>query len=127
MRKFFILCLLGISLTLLLGRFAFAHCGMCKDSLAYAQEGTVETIKGKIICLGCTLKKEQGAKAQCSIYGHINGLRTADGKIWTFLENDNSTKLINDHDLAGKTVEIKGKKFEDANYIEIESYKILEE
>ena len=31
-----------------------------------------------------------------------------------------------DHDLAGKEVEIKGKKYEDAHYIEIESYKVKE-
>jgi len=127
MRKISILGLLMLSSIFFLNSIAFAHCGICNQSLSYAQEEkSSDTIEGEIICLGCTLKKEQGAKAQCSIYGHINGLRTADGKIWTLLENDNSTNLINDHGLAGKIVEIKGRKLENANYIEVESYKILE-
>lgn len=104
-------------------------------SQALAQEQTQEvvtqataiTIKGKIICLGCTLKKEQGAGAQCSIYGHKNALLTADGKIWTILENDASTELINSHEYAGKEVEITGKEFTDAQVIEVESFKVIEE
>ena len=106
---------------------AFAHCGVCGvGEAAPAQAKSADSIAGKVVCLGCTLKKEQGAKAQCSTYGHKNGLQTPDGKIWSFVENDSSAKLIGDHGLAGKSVEVKGKNLDNANYIDVESYKVSE-
>lgn len=100
------------------------------SSIGFAQEETkekYETIQGKAVCFGCTLKKEKGAKAQCSIYGHTNAIRTKDGKIWSILENDKSTELINNHGYAGKDIEIKGKKIKEAQTIEVESFKVLSE
>ena len=100
------------------------------NTLGFAQEKAkdeYEIIKGKVICQGCTLKKEKQAKAQCSIYGHINAIRTKDGKIWTILENDKSTELINNHDYAGNDIEIRGKKFAEAQIIEVDSFKVLSE
>ena len=100
------------------------------NTLVFAQEKAkdeYEIIKGKVICQGCTLKKEKQAKAQCSIYGHINAIKTKDGKIWTILENDKSTELINNHDYAGKDIEIKCKKFAEAQIIEVNTFKVLSE
>ena len=100
------------------------------NTLGFAEEKSKDEykiIKGKVICQGCTLKKEKGAKAQCSIYGHINAIKTKDGKIWTILENDKSTELINNHDYAGKDIEIKGKKFAEAQIIEVNTFKVLSE
>ena len=85
------------------------------------------TFKGEVICLGCSLKKEQGAKAQCSIYGHQNVIKSEDGKIWTILENDVSTELISSHGYVGKEVEIIGKHFGNTQTIEIETFKVIEE
>ena len=48
-------------------------------------------------------------------------------KIWTILENDKSTELINDHDYAGKDIEIKGKRFAEAQIIEVDTFKVLSE
>ena len=100
------------------------------NTLVFAQEkieDEYEIIKGKVICQGCTLKKEKQAKAQCSIYGHINAIRAEDGKIWTILENDKSTELINNHDYTGNDIEIKGRKIKEAQTIEVESFKVLSE
>lgn len=107
-----------------------AHCGMCGMDEEMAEVKTLresETFQATVVCLGCTLKKEQGAKAQCSIYGHKNALRTGDGKIWSILQNDASRELIDFHEYAGKKVEITGKKYPDAQVIEIEGFKVVEE
>lgn len=92
------------------------------------QEAVTEsgTFQATVVCLGCTLKKEQGAKAQCSVYGHKNALKTADGKIWSILENDASTELLNNHEYAGKRVEIAGKKIPEAQVIQVDSFKVIE-
>jgi len=109
---------------------ASAHCGMCgmgeEDNVEAVTKATPVTLKAKVICLGCSLKKEQGAKAQCSIYGHKNALKTEDGRVWTILENDVSKELINSHEYAGKEIEIAGKIFSGTQIIEIETFKLVE-
>lgn len=45
-------------------------------------------IAGKIVCIGCTLEKESGAEAQCTLHSkHAQGLLDAEGKLWTFVDN----------------------------------------
>lgn len=132
MKRKLVALTISVSLLFALGiNQAFAHCGMCGMEQKAGEEKAVvsqtETFQAKVICLGCTLKKEKAAKAQCSIYGHKNALRTEDGRIWTILENDVSAELINSHDYAGKKVEIKGKKYKGAQVIEIATLKLLEE
>lgn len=93
-------------------------------------------ITGRIICLGCHLKKEKQAKAQCSIYGHTNAViiekainpegkhvAGAEGKIYQFLQNDQSDKLIKDHDYVGKIVVITGRIYPEANLLEVSFFK----
>ncbi len=96
-------------------------------------------VTGQVICLGCSLKKEKGAKAQCSIYGHTNALliekvidikgthvEAAEGKIYQFLHNDQSDKLITDHSFSGKILVIVGKIYPEANILEVNFFKVKE-
>jgi len=109
---------------------ASANCGGCGAGVAKVDaitEASPVSFNAKVICLGCALKKGQGAKANCSLYGHVNALKSEDGRIWTILENDISTDLINLHEYAGKQVEITGKKFGGTQVIEIETFKIVGE
>jgi hypothetical protein len=93
-------------------------------------------ITGKVICLGCTLKKEKQARVQCSIYGHVNALliekiydrqgkslKEAKEKIYQFLHNDRADKLIKDHAYAGKIIVITGKIYPEANILEVTFFK----
>ncbi|MFH1854711.1 MAG: hypothetical protein ABH815_05305 [Candidatus Omnitrophota bacterium] len=107
----------------------YAHCGRCgvEEKVEAITHALPVTLKAEVICLGCALKKGQGAKANCSLYGHVNALRSEDGRIWTILENDMSTDLINSHEYAGKQVEIAGKKFGGAQVVEIETFKLIGE
>lgn len=109
---------------------ASANCGGCgagEARLNAVTEASPVSFKAEVICLGCALKKGQGAKANCSLYNHANALKSEDGRIWTILENDISTDLINSHEYAGKQVEITGKKFAGTQVIEIETFKIIGE
>lgn len=96
------------------------------------------TVTGKNFCLGCALKKEQGAKAQCSIFGHKHVLRVekavdAEGKdlpemkgqILHYLETETSNSLINEH--HKETVTIKGKVYSTEGVVEVESFEIPKE
>lgn len=83
-----------------------------------------QTLEGKLVCLGCTLKKNDGVQAQCSTYGHKGALQTSDGSLWSFVENDRSKKLINDTSLHGKSVKVTGTIIEKAKRIDVASYEV---
>ena len=44
----------------------------------------IKVVRGKLVCIGCTLKKRDGAAAACSIFGHKHGLQTPDESIYSF-------------------------------------------
>ncbi|MBI3921536.1 MAG: hypothetical protein HY318_08980 [Armatimonadetes bacterium] len=117
------------TLTIALGLFAMA--AMSAGVMAREDKAAKETtLSGTLVCIGCTLNKEHGAKAQCSVYGHQHGLRTADGKIYTFLENDQSKDLRagkskDEDNLHGKKVEVTGTVFPKTQIIDVTSYKLV--
>ncbi len=81
------------------------------------------TLKGELICVGCTLKKLDGANAQCNLYAHhALGFRSADGTIWNIVDNAVGHDVIRAHTLLGhKKAEIKGFIYPIANQLEIVS------
>ncbi|MBT9143329.1 MAG: hypothetical protein DDT32_01784 [Syntrophomonadaceae bacterium] len=105
-----------------------AEAGGCPACPTCPSTKTIEDghIRGEMVCPSCVLKKEQGAKAQCSIYGCPLALRLDDGQILTLLENDQSTELVrNKAKYNGKKVEIKGRIFPNTQIIEVESFKVI--
>jgi hypothetical protein len=97
---------------------------------APAPSGAVEaTLVGENFCLGCALKEEKGASAQCSVYGHRHALRvgtaTSGGKeipemqgwVLHYLDNDNGQPLIKEH--HGETVTLEGKVYGDERVLEV--------
>jgi hypothetical protein len=82
--------------------------------------------KGTLSCLGCDLKKAYGAGAQCSVYGHKHALKTADGKYYTFLENQKSEPLIKGEKWHGKPIQVTGVVFPGSQVIEVTDYKVQE-
>jgi hypothetical protein len=95
------------------------------------QQGAPIVVTGENICLGCTLKKESGAAAQCSVFGHKHVLRVAQasldgkdapdlkGKILNYLPTDKSKDLIDKH--HGETLTVAGKVYADARVLEVAS------
>ena len=117
------------ALTVMLGLFAMMLCAgaMAQEEKKAAKE---TTLTGTLECVGCTLKKEYGAKAQCSVYGHQHGLKTANGKIYTFLENDQSKDLRAGESkeqghLHGKKVQVTGRVLPKTQIIDVTSYKVV--
>ncbi|HHT9118075.1 MAG TPA: hypothetical protein ACFYD1_05550 [Candidatus Hypogeohydataceae bacterium YC38] len=101
----------------------------------YAQEGKEVTVYGTNYCLGCALKKTAGAKAQCSVYGHVHSLKIdkavgADGKVIEsltgktlhYLQNDQASPLIKGEQFHGAPVEVKGTVFEDSLTVDVDSF-----
>ncbi|MGH9159161.1 MAG: anti-sigma factor family protein [Vicinamibacteraceae bacterium] len=82
-------------------------------------------LDGELVCRDCELEALYGAKSMCHLKGHHGSLRTADGKIWTFMEGKASAVLIEDSSLLGRRVQVRGRLYRRAGCLEIESYKFL--
>ena len=108
---------LMVALLALMGVAAFAGEGV-KSKPAEDQ-----TFEGKVVCLGCTLKKGEGARAECTEYGHKHALKVDDKKYINLLENKFSADLIKGeyHD---KDVKVTGTLFESANMLDVRSFEI---
>jgi hypothetical protein len=79
------------------------------------------SIEGKLVCIGCSLKKLDGANAQCNLFAHhAIGFKTADGSLWSIIDNAAGHDVIRGHALIqGKTATINGWLYPIANMIEI--------
>lgn len=84
------------------------------------------TLSGELLCIGCTLKKLDGANAQCDLYTHhAIGFKTADGTLWSIVDNAKGHDVINSHDLVeNKKATITGWIYPIANFIEINDIKV---
>jgi hypothetical protein len=94
------------------------------------------TVVGRNYCLGCALKRSEGAAAQCSQYGHrhaveVESARGPDGQpiphlagqSLHYLDNDRSAPLVSGEEHHGERVEIKGRLFEPQRTLEVAEVK----
>ncbi len=79
------------------------------------------TLKGELVCIGCSLKKLDGANAQCDLYAHhAIGFKAGDGTLWSLVDNAVGHDVINGHELLEhKQATITGWMYPLAHYIEI--------
>ena len=84
-------------------------------------------IAGKVVCIGCTLEKEAGADAQCTLHSkHAQGLLDSEGKLWTFVDNAKGHLVATNAKLKDKEVKILGWKFPKGQYLEVSKYQVKE-
>ncbi|MEW5797018.1 MAG: hypothetical protein AB1772_11740 [Candidatus Zixiibacteriota bacterium] len=81
-------------------------------------------ISGTLVCLGCSLKKSEGARSACSVYGHEHALKTDAGQYVNFLENQYSADLIKGDKYANKKLSIHGILHSSANLVDVESFTV---
>ena len=82
------------------------------------------TVEGTLVCLGCDLKKTEGANAACTVYGHKHALKTKDGKYINFLENQHSEDLVKGEKYHNKEIKVHGIYYASANLLEVESFEL---
>lgn len=102
-------------------------------SMSAAQDGKKRELKdrveieGTIVCVGCTLEKQAGADAQCTLHAkHAQGLEGADGLLYTFLDNAKGHIVMSNDKLRGKTVKVLGWKYPKSQIIELSKYQLKE-
>ncbi len=91
-------------------------------------------VEGTNFCIGCTLKKREGAIAQCKIFGHRHALRVAKavdkngkelpevkGWVLHYLDTEKSQDVLKAH--HGEKLTIKGKIYLQERVLEVDSFK----
>ena len=97
-----------------------------RKPLPVKEETEKLTIEGVIICLPCELKKEFRANSQVEKYGHQNVLKTSEGDVYSFIENDKTTDLIRNEKYENKTIRVIGTLFKKVNVIDVISFDVIE-
>jgi hypothetical protein len=84
------------------------------------------TLTGELVCVGCSLKKLDGANAQCDLYAHhAIGFKTADGTLWSIVDNAKGHDVIRSHELLEKKkATITGYLYPIAHFIEIDNIQV---
>lgn len=83
-----------------------------------------ETFQGTLVCLGCDLKKAEGARTACSAFGHKHALKTADGKYINLLENQYSQDLLAGEKYHDMKISIHGIYYATANQLDVETFTV---
>ena len=83
-------------------------------------------VTGELVCIGCNLKKLDGANAQCDLYAHhAIGFKTLDGTLWSIVENAKGHDIVRSHTLLeNKKAAMTGWLYPIAHYIEIDTINV---
>ena len=86
--------------------------------------GKEAVFEGTLVCLGCDLKKAEGARAACSVYGHEYALKTEDGRYINFLENQYSEDLLKGKKYHNQKMKVSGVYYADANILDVKAFEV---
>jgi hypothetical protein len=114
-------------LLLIVGSATISYGDQCASRGKSAKlEGKAETVtfEGKLVCVGCDLKKAEGARSECSFNGHRHALKTSDGRYISLLENKYSADLVKGEKYSGKDIEVQGTYYANANQLDVKSYTV---
>jgi hypothetical protein len=107
---------------------SLAVAGEKKAEMKAEMKGEMKAVdgifEGKLVCLACDLKETEGARAECSVYGHKHALKTSDGRYINLLENKYSADLLNSEKYAGKDIKIQGVYYASANQLDVQSFTV---
>jgi hypothetical protein len=79
---------------------------------------------GQLVCLGCSLKGNDGARPDCNLYGHNMGLKMRDGRYVHVLENRYSEDLLSGRKYGDNEVVLHARFFPAANMVDVRSFEI---
>lgn len=108
--------------------------GKAEKPQAEAASGAIQaTLEGKNFCVGCALKSQKGAGAQCNALGHKHAFKVtrvvgADGKemadmvgwVLHYLDTDKTQELLTKH--HGERLTIKGIIYPQERVLEVNAF-----
>ncbi|MEE9219356.1 MAG: zf-HC2 domain-containing protein [Acidobacteriota bacterium] len=75
-------------------------------------------VQGVVVCAGCEkvgVPLEQ--HPQCDRYGHFNGVRAADGRLWLLVQDQGQNSILQDRNMRGRAVRVLADAFENVEYL----------
>ena len=90
-----------------------------KDFTYVSESENKITLTGTIVCICCEIKKK-GANSVCGKYGHVYGLRTDNGVLWSILKTDKTMESFDLASLAGTRAKVTGWFFFNSDYIDMD-------
>ncbi len=86
---------------------------------------SIVAVDGRIVCINEEMARLRHVKANCKKYGHLYGLKTSDGTIWSFMINPVGMELRKNEKNFKKQIRVWGKLYHNAKIIEVKKYKLL--
>lgn len=85
-------------------------------------------VQGHMVCIGCTLAKEHGVDAQCTLHArHALGFQDAEGRIWTLVDNLRGHGVITNTKLRDQDIRVLGWQYPKHQYLELWRYALAED
>ncbi|MBI2821465.1 MAG: zf-HC2 domain-containing protein [Acidobacteria bacterium] len=109
------LCLLSVlSVSLFTGPFLW-------------KAGQVETLEGRLVCMGRMLEERYRAHWDCANYGHLPVIETEGGQLWHLVNNQAAHDLaINMDDKSQPRVRMVAYVYPKEHFLEIRTYQLLQ-
>jgi hypothetical protein len=98
--------------------------GIDRVALHLHDAGDID-FEATLLCRDCELEKRHGIRALCPTIGHHGALATADGRIWSIVEQPGSTDLIHNSTLLGTKVRAHGRIFRSASSVSVRRYELI--
>ncbi|MBU8933188.1 MAG: hypothetical protein KOO62_04195 [candidate division Zixibacteria bacterium] len=122
MRKIMIVVTALVAMVTMTSLTAMA-CGETQTTGVIGKTAEV-TLSGTLVCLGCDLKKAEGARSECSAYGHKHALKTKDGRYVNLLENKYSSDLVKGEKYNNQNMTISGTMFANSSMMDVKTFAV---
>ncbi len=111
-------------LTVLVSAFLGFQSHKIIKPVSYFDVSYVENLSGHIECIGCYYTQYQNSENFCDKYGHSSAIMAENKEVYSFIPNEKSAELK--QKFVDSEIRVSGWVYYQSNFIEIESYKIVE-
>lgn len=88
--------------------------------------GQIETLEGRLVCMGKTLEERYRAHWDCVNYGHLPVIETSGGRLWHLVNNQAAHDLaVNMDDDSQPRVRIVAYVYPKEHFLEIRTYQLF--
>ena len=84
-------------------------------------------LRGHVVCLAEEFERLYHTRPDCEHRGHLYGLKTADGKLYSFLPTDSAAAIYDDQRIRERELQVTARPFPNSGFIEVIKLQSLRE
>jgi hypothetical protein len=88
---------------------------------AFADSSELVNLSGTVVCVDCAVAHNHGTESACTRYGHRNGVRDGNGRLWTFLSTEKWQEYYRNTEYHGRQITVRGHVYPEAGYLDLVS------